>query len=192
MKKAEARRSRFVEAFIQNGGNGREAAISAGYKPGRAADKAAERMSQNVAVSQEIERRRAQALAKAQEETGLTVAGTLRELHGIVHSDLRKAFDPKTGALLPPHLWPDDVARAMASVKVVEMAGGMKVDGEDGITHVPMYTKEVKFWDKNSAIEKAMKTLGLFEKDNAQRTDPLAALMAAIAARDTGIRVRPR
>lgn len=191
MKKAEAKLAIFIEAYVANGGNGKQAAIEAGYAP-RSAEVTASRLLRKAKVAEAVEKRRSAALTAAQEATGVTVAGTLRELHGIVHSDLRKAFDPKTGALLPPHLWPDDVARAMASVKVVEMAGGMKVGGEDGITHVPMYTKEVKFWDKNSAIEKAMKTLGLFEKDNAQRTDPLAALMEAIAARDTGIRVSPR
>ena len=99
------------------------------------------------------------------EAVQLTVEGVLRELHSVVHSDLRKAFDTKTGALLPPRLWPDELARAMCSVKVVEMA---KQKGPDG---QPMYVKEVKVWDKNSAIEKAMKRLGLLV-DRVERGDP--------------------
>jgi hypothetical protein len=36
--------------------------------------------------------------------------------------------------------------------------------------------KKVRFWDKNSAIEKLMKHLGSFEKDNLQRAGALADL----------------
>lgn len=166
---AAQRRALFIEAYCTNGGNATQAAVTAGFKPGSAAEKAGYRLSNDVRVAQDIETRRANALASAQEETGLTAAGTLRELRGLVHSDLRKCFDKTTGALLAPHLWPDDVAPHMASVKVVEMAGGMKVGGDDGVSHVPMYTKEVKLWDKNSAIDKAMKHLGLYKEDNAQK-----------------------
>jgi hypothetical protein len=31
----------------------------------------------------------------------------------------------------------------------------------------------VKFWDKNAAIDKAMKHLGAYERDNAQRSESL-------------------
>lgn len=166
---SQAMRALFVEAYVENGGNGMEAAITAGFSPKSAKSKASH-LLKVPKIKAAIEKRRAEVLEKAQEKTDLTIEGTLRELHGIVHSDLRKCFDQQTGALLPPHKWPDDVAKAMASVKVVEMAGGMKVDaGEGSVEHVPMYTKEVKFWDKNSAIEKAMKHLGLFEKDNVQQ-----------------------
>lgn len=173
MKRAKPDRGLFIEAMVRNGGNQRQAALEAGCKSERAADVYAQRMCKVVQVQQEIERRRAAAVAKAEEKTDLTIEGTLRELNSLVHSDLRKCFNPETGALLPPHLWPDDVARSMASVKVVELAGGMKIDGKDGaVEHIPMYTKEVKLWDKNAAIDKAMKHLGLFEKDNDQ-TRPL-------------------
>lgn len=165
----EQRQAMWIEAMLTNGGNATQAAVAAGYKPGDAAKKAGHRLSTNVNLVDILKKRRAQALEAAQENTGLTVAGVLRELHGIVHSDLRKCFDPETGALLPPHKWPDDVAKSMASVKVVEMAGGMKVDvGEGQMQHVPMYTKEVKFWDKNAGIDKAMKHLGMFERDHEQ------------------------
>lgn len=164
------RRALFKEAYISNGGNGSEAAISAGFAPNSAKVTAARLLTDANFVA-EINERRAAAVAKAQENTDLTIDGVLRELHSVVHSDLRKAFDPKTGALLPPNQWPDDLARAMCSVKVVEMAGGMKVDGEDGAQHVPMYTKEVKVWDKNSGIEKAMKTLGMLI-ERVERGDP--------------------
>jgi phage terminase small subunit len=177
---AAERRKLFIEAYVTNGGNATQAAITAGFSP-KGANAVGSRLSADVNIQTEIEKRRATALVAAQEETGLTVAGTLRELHSLVHADLRGAFDKTTGALLPPHEWPDSVARAMASVKVVEMAGGMKIGGQDGVSHVPMYTKEVKLWDKNAAIEKAMKHLGLFERDNSQK--PPAVLIHAPGAK---------
>lgn len=90
----------------------------------------------------------------------LTTDRILQELSRIAFADLRKAFAPD-GSLLSPAEWPDDVAAAMAGVDVVE------TKTEAGA--IPEYTKKVKLWDKNAAIEKAMKHLGLFDQDNAQR-----------------------
>lgn len=41
---------------------------------------------------------------------------------------------------------------------------------------------EVKMQDKSAALEKVFKHLGLYEKDNQQRTDPLASLLARVAS----------
>jgi hypothetical protein len=53
----------------------------------------------------------------------------------------------------PPHEWDDATAAAVASVEVVEK------DGADG---KPVRTYRVKTWDKNSALEKIAKHLGMF------------------------------
>lgn len=172
---ADHRKAVFVEAYIANGGNATEAAKTAGYSA-KTARSQGQRLLTDVDIKARVLSRREKVVAVAEQETGITVAGILRELHAIVHSDLRKAFNPETGALLPPHKWPDDVAKAMSSIKVVEMAGAAAMGGADGLEHVPMYTKEVKFWDKNAAIDKAMKHLGMFEKDNEQKASALAGL----------------
>ena len=39
---------------------------------------------------------------------------------------------------------------------------------------------EYKFWDKNAALEKLFKHRGLYKVDNEQKTDPVAALVAAV------------
>lgn len=174
------RKAIFVEEMLRNGGNQTKAAEKAGYKPGAAAERAGCRLVLDVDVSQALTERRAKAVANAEAAADTTIADLLKELKGIVYSDLRKCFDKETGALLPPHKWPDDVARAMSSVKVVEMAGGAKGDGED----VPLYTKEVRLWDKNSAIEKLMKHLGLFEKDNEQKPTPTVTVGQVTVALD--------
>lgn len=41
---------------------------------------------------------------------------------------------------------------------------------------------EVKMQDKSAALEKVFKHLGLYEKDNQQKTDPLASLLARVAS----------
>lgn len=171
--KAEAakRRALFVAAMIENGGNATRAYMAAGFtaKNANVAGVEAHKLLKNPKIAAAVEAGRATAVAKAAEAADLSIAGTLRELNGIVHSDVRRLFDPMTNALLPINQWPDEAASAVASIKVVEMAGGMKIVEGDGAQHVPMYTKELKFWDKNSGIDKAMKHLGLFEKDNAQK-----------------------
>jgi len=170
---ARKRRLAFVEAYIANGGNATDAAKQAGYSA-KTAYSAGGRALKHVETARMIAERQ----KKLQEAHGLTTDRVIQELSRIAFADLRKVFDDK-GALLPPNLWPDDVAAAMAGVDVVEMAGGMEVSGESGISHVPMYTKKVKLWDKNAAIEKAMKHLGMFEKDNAQAKTQFVVLDAA-------------
>lgn len=178
---ADNRKAIFVEAYIANGGNATEAAKTAGYSE-KTARQQGQRLLTDVDIKARVSKRRSEVISEAEQETGITVSGILRELYAIVHSDLRKAFNPETGALLPPHKWPDDVAKAMSSIKVVEMTGAAAMGGADGLEHVPMYTKEVKFWDKNSAIDKAMKHLGMFKKDNEQLPSPTFILMEQITA----------
>jgi hypothetical protein len=36
------------------------------------------------------------------------------------------------------------------------------------------YTKKLKLWDKNAALDKAAKHLGLYERDNAQLMRPVS------------------
>lgn len=80
----------------------------------------------------------------------------LRELQHIATSDIRKIFH-EDGSLKPMSDWPEEVARAVASVEVYE------VYERDGRQKVQVgWTKKVKFWDKRAAIELIGKNLGLF------------------------------
>jgi len=45
---------------------------------------------------------------------------------------------------------------------------------------------EYKFWDKNSALDKAAKILGLYELDNKQKSDPLVDLLASLSGNVLG------
>lgn len=159
---AAARKAKFVEAMLSNNGNATEAAKVAGFSP-KTARQQGQRLLSNVDIASEIARRRAEVLVAAQEKTSLTVEGVLEELRRIVHADPRKFFD-KDGNLLPITDLDDATVAALAGVEVVEEFAGRGENRE-----LIGYIKKVKFWDKNSAIDKAMKHLGLFEKDNKQK-----------------------
>jgi len=117
------------------------------------------RLLRDVFVSSEITKRRDQLARKFE----LRTEDVLRELARIVHADPRKAFDAK-GNLLPVHEWPDEVAAMIASVEVEEL-----FDGQGRDRKFIGLAKKIKLWDKNSAIDKAMKHLGQYEQDNLQK-----------------------
>lgn len=75
----------------------------------------------------------------------------LRELTGMVYSDLREAFD-EHGKLKPIHEWPENLARAVASVKAMKKnltAGDGKTDD----------VVEIRLWDKTAAVTLLMRHL---------------------------------
>lgn len=137
--------------------NATQAAIRAGYSPDSARQEGS-RLLSHAAIQTALE------LAKEQrsKRTEISADRVLRELLALATSDLRKCFDP-SGALLPPHSWPDDVAPAMASIEVEELFEGQ---GQDR-TQIG-YTKKVKFWDKNTALDKLGRHLGLWDKERAE------------------------
>lgn len=148
------RKRLFVEAMIQTSGNKRQSAIAAGYSDGRAADKAGERLSQDVAVQEAIQLRRSEVLAAAQDESEVTVKEVLRGLA----RDLR--FDPKKlygddGKMKGVHELDEDTRRALRGWKI--NAAGFP---------------EFKYPEQTSVREQAMKHLGMFERDNGQKAAP--------------------
>ncbi len=157
----------FCQAVVKGKSNSdayREAYETARMKP-ESINRMAHDLRQNLKITSRIAFLRDQAARAAV----ITESRVLTETGRIAFADLRKAF-AEDGSLLPPHKWPDELASAVKSIKVVEMAGSMAVNAEDGsVTHVPMYTKEIVLCDKNSALEKLFKHMGMFEKDNRQR-----------------------
>lgn len=69
----------------------------------------------------------------------------LLETKKLADSDIRRLFHQKTGTLLPMDEWPDDVAKAVSSVKVKELYNRHGV--------LLGYIKEVKLWDKPKPLE---------------------------------------
>lgn len=164
---AELRRKLFIEALLSNGENVTRAALAAGFSAKSAASQGS-RLLKNAKTQQELHTRRSQLLAVFQ----LTTERTLREVARLAYSDPRK-FYKLDGSLKAIHELDDDTAATIASVEVDEIVAGGAVIG---------MTRKVKQWDKGQALDKAMKHLGLYERDNEQ---PGAAL--ADAVRDVGM-----
>ena len=106
----------------------------------------------------------------------MSVETVLRELENIVHFDPRKIYDAK-GKLIPIHQLPEDVAKGLASFDQDEI-----VVGKGPAARVIGHTTKVRQWDKLVAIDKAMKHLGMFERDNRQRERNLTIQIGVVAA----------
>lgn len=119
-------------------------------------------------ITQEHIRRETDKIAR---NADVTQERVIKEIARIGLFDPRKLFD-NVGNPLPITELDDDVAAAIAGIKVRQIAGD-----EDEVGTIIEY----KIADKNSALEKLMRFLGAYEKDNKQKNESLAdALMAGI------------
>lgn len=98
-----------------------------------------------------------------------------------------------------------DVAREIKRVALSDIAGIVKVvDGKavirlphelDAATRAAVASFEIdefgrikyKFWDKIGALDKAARILGMYEKDNKQKSDPLVELLQALRGNVVGV-----
>ena len=154
---AEDRRALFIEAYLSNNGNATQAAISAGYSP-HSAERQGIRLTRDVRVRDVLEKRRTEVVAA----TELTTEKTIREVRRLAYSDPRNIMHDD-GRIKKLHELDADTAAAVSSYEV----------DKDGVV-------KYKFWDKNSALDKAAKFQGLYEKDNEQKSDPLTAIVRRI------------
>lgn len=138
-----ARQKKFVEEY-QVDTNATAAAIRSGYSPTHA-DAVGSRLSRHPPVADALARLAADRAQKA-EIDGIRV---LREAALIALADIREAYDDQ-GRLLPPHLMPEQIARAIQAIETDE--------GPDGETR----TRRVRFCDKLKGIELLGKNLALW------------------------------
>lgn len=122
-----------------------------------------------LAAHPKVARRITELRAPALKATGLTVERTLLEVRRVSEVDPRR-FYREDGTMKAPKEWDDDMAAAVASVEATPVTLPLK-DGETEPRVI--YNYKIKFWDKNAGLEKSMKHLGLFEKDNAQTREHL-------------------
>lgn len=151
------KQERFVQEYLIDL-NATQAAVRAGYSE-RTANEQGSRLLANVSVRSAIEAAKAARI----ERTHITQDRVLQELARIAFFDLRKLYR-QDGSLKAMHELDDDAAAVLAGVDVVEMAGGAAMGGEDGIAHVPMYTKKAKIPDKVAALGLAMRHLGMLKE----------------------------
>lgn len=153
------RRKAFVAAYLTNGRNATQAAITAGYSEKTAASQAS-RLLTDAKISRQV----AVVMEKAQAASGLTVERTLQEVARLAYFDPRKLFN-HDGTMIPIHEMDEDTAAAIASLEHDEIMSGDKKVG---------LTKKLKLTSKTAALEMAMRHLGQYEKDNRQRGPDLA------------------
>lgn len=102
---------------------------------------------------------------------GADIERVFKEAARIALFDPRKMFDDDGKPLHISQL-DDDTAAAIAGLEIVT-----KGNSEMGFGEV----LKVKIADKNAAIEKLFKFHGMYIRDNAQKTDPLADVLREIA-----------
>lgn len=125
----------------------------------------ASRLLRNAKVAARVSSLKAPAIRNA----GLSVERTLTELSHVSHVDPRR-FYRGDGTMKEPGEWDDDMAAAVSSVEAIPVI----LVPAKGETEAKIgYNYKIKFWDKNAGLEKSMKHLGLFEKDNAQSRESL-------------------
>lgn len=103
------------------------------------------------------------AMKRLAEQAELDGAELVREARAIAFSSVANLMHPDGRVKLPMEL---DKATAAAVKK-------FKIDDLGRV--------EYDFHDKNNALERLFKYLGLFEKDNKQKSDPLTALIDSLS-----------
>jgi phage terminase small subunit len=170
------RYERFAAAYVSNGGNAAAAARAAMGTMLRAGDTTqasvqGTHLLKTIYVQHLIaeHHRRVEAELKAKYE--ITRENVLDALSNLVFADPRLLFNPD-GTLKHVSELDDRTAKMVSSFEVEEL---YEVEGKGPArrkVNTGRVTK-VKMWDKNSAVDKAMRHLGLFEKDNNQKPTPV-------------------
>ncbi len=154
---AADRRKLFVEAMLANGRNATQAAVAAGFSK-RSAYSTGGRLMKHPEVVAQLQQRSGELAQKYE----LTTDSVIRSLSQAVHFDPRKLYNAD-GTMKHPTEWDDDTAAAVTGFEVTEEFDGSGADRvRSGLT------KKVKWLDKNTARDQAMKHLGLYERDNKQ------------------------
>lgn len=176
----ETRYKMFAEHYLQNGGNGFQAAVSAGYSKGGAAS-ASQRLLKNTAIKHILTETRARSFAGME----ITTDRVLREAARLAFFDPRKLLNVN-GEFRQLAELDDDTAAAIAGIEYEDLFAGR---GQNRV--IIGKIRKIKLWDKNAALEKLFKNMGLFEKDNSQSGMPaMQELMTAIGAAAGGFKVR--
>lgn len=161
-----AKQQRFIDEYLLDC-NATQAAIRAGYAE-RSAGQQGERLLKNDEIAAEIKKRRGILADMA----NVSAADVIRQVARIALFDVRRLFDDQ-GRPIGISQLDDDTAAAIQGVDVATVGNSDMGLGE---------ILKLKMADKNSALEKLMKHLGLFETDNKQKGGEIARMLAEIGA----------
>jgi phage terminase small subunit len=151
------RRHAFVHAYMSNGQNATQAAISAGYSK-KTAYSQGQRLLKNVEAAGLL----AQAAKQVAKRAELNAENALRVANCIMQSDPRRLFHPD-GRPRQVHELDEDTAQAV------------RVEIVDGIV-------KIGFWPKTEGLMHVMRHLGLYERDNTQRSENLSLQVLLVGA----------
>lgn len=159
VKPLTAQQAAFADAVVK-GASMREAFLAT--HPHAAAWKtdSVNRAAKRMAARPQVKARIHAVHDKVAEAVGIEIAEVLQSAKRIAMSDIGKIIGPGNKVLLPNEL--DDATRAAVASFKVDEYGRM----------------EYKFWDKNAALEKLFKYLGLYKRDNEQQ--PTAQVITEI------------
>ncbi|MEF8755952.1 MAG: terminase small subunit [Accumulibacter sp.] len=118
-----------------------------------------------MAASYKVKARTAALRAAAAKASTLEAARVLDEIAKLAHSDVSGIMHPDGRVKLPHEL--DAATRAAVASFEIDANGRIKY----------------RFWDKNAALEKAARHLGLYEKDNEQQATPIRDMLASLGGK---------
>lgn len=151
---AAQRRIIFANAYIANGQNGVQAAITAGYSK-NGAGTTAFRLLKDAQVKQLIDDSNKKAAAIA----GLTVERTLKEVARLAYADPGKLWD-KDGNLIPIHELDEDTRATIASIEVED-----EYTGRGESRALTGHLRKIKQHSKTQALDMAMKHHRLYSEE---------------------------
>ncbi|MBK6972666.1 MAG: terminase small subunit [Sterolibacteriaceae bacterium] len=176
-RRISARIHAFVDAYVLTLNSARAARV-AGYAPKASAVRGAE-LLRRPDVQQAIKMRQAE-LAR---RYAVEVENTIATLAAMAFFDPLDFFDDN-GRLRNLGDVPLRARMALSGFKVRRVVVDKSAPPEEII--------EIRFLDRGTNVERLMKHLGLFEKDNRQdKPDAIAELLAYVAAHGAPLAVRP-
>ena len=164
-RKLTLKQEKFCREYIKNGGNASDA-YRAAYNTDRLKTESVNRLAfdllHNIKIASRIE-----ALRKAaQKRNDISLDRVLKEIAAVAFVDPSDIFQAD-GTLKPLDDMDEKSRRAIAGIKRKEVTGDTSE-----------VTIEAKLLDKLSALEKLMKHLGGYERDNKQKADSVIVVGA--------------
>lgn len=153
-KPKDDKRARFAQEYVKDL-NATQAAVRAGYSA-KTAKAQGSRLLTRVDVSEQIQALQAKVAAKSE----ITIERTMREIARIAYGDRRRLYD-ENGGLRNVHDLDEDAAALISELETDELFAG---SGGDRV-HIG-YTRKVKTWSKNKALDQCMAILGMHKSVN--------------------------
>ena len=161
----------FIREYLLSG-NGKQSAIKAGYSP-----HSADVIGCNLLAQPKVRAEMQKLKLEMSDRFTLRAEAILEQLARMVFVDPR-AYVDQDGKPVPLHLLSDAAASALQSLEV-DVVGG-------GITRT-----KYKLVDRGAAVERAMRHLGLFERDKTQGGNAISQLLAEIHGEGSRMPVKP-